>query len=100
MPEMLNAQDMMVMITQGDITDHTLEHLGESDRGVALYRKTLLEQIDASSAGEDPLGVVRDPAKNTPWIELPVEKHLGYAFDGVPASTTYDSPTAKSQSPR
>lgn len=92
MPEVLNAQDMMVMITQGDITDHAAENLAESDRGVALYRRTLLEQIERVERGEDPLGVVRDPSKNSPWIELPVERHLGYGFTGVPASTTYSFP--------
>ncbi|HEY8692807.1 MAG TPA: hypothetical protein VIR57_08705 [Chloroflexota bacterium] len=92
MPEVLNAQDMMVMITQGDVTDHTAENLGESDRGVALYRKTLLEQVDCVESGEDPLGVVRDPARNTPWIELPIERHLGYTFTGVAATTTYTFP--------
>jgi 5,5'-dehydrodivanillate O-demethylase len=92
MPEVLNAQDMMVMITQGPVTDHTLEHLGESDRGVALYRRTLLDQIDRVERGLDPLGVVRDEAKNMPWIDLPVEKHLGYALDGVAASPSYVFP--------
>lgn len=92
MPEVLNAQDMMVMITQGPITDHTAEHLGESDRGVALYRRVLLEQAERAMRGEDPLGVVRDPAKNTPWIELPVEKHLGYSIAGAAATTSYEFP--------
>lgn len=92
MPEILNAQDMMVMITQGDITDHSLENLAESDRGVALYRRTLLEQVERVERGEDPLGVVRDPRKNSPWIEFPIERHLGYTFTGVPASTTYTYP--------
>ncbi len=92
MPEILNAQDMMVMVTQGEITDHTVEHLGESDRGVALYRRTLLEQIERVERGEDPLGVVRDPAKNSPWITLPIERHLGYTFTGVEASAAYSFP--------
>jgi 5,5'-dehydrodivanillate O-demethylase len=92
MPEILNAQDMMVMITQGEITDHTAENLAESDRGVALYRRTLLEQIDRVERGEDPLGVVRDPARNSPWIDLPIERHLGYTFTGAAASTTYAFP--------
>jgi 5,5'-dehydrodivanillate O-demethylase len=92
MPEVLNAQDMMVMATQGAITDHTLENLGECDRGVALYRRTLLEQVDKVERGEDPLGVVRDPAKNTPWIDIPVEKHLGYALTGAAATTSYEIP--------
>jgi 5,5'-dehydrodivanillate O-demethylase len=92
MPEVLNAQDMMVMITQGPVTDHSVEHLAESDRGVALYRRVLHDGVDAVERGEDPSGVVRDPAKNTPWIELPVEKDLGYQLNGAQATTSYDIP--------
>jgi 5,5'-dehydrodivanillate O-demethylase len=91
-PEQLNAQDMMVMETQGPITDHVLEHLAESDRGVALYRRTLLEQAEIAMRGEDPLGVIRDEARNTPWIEIEVEKHLGYSLAGATASAAYDFP--------
>lgn len=79
----INAQDMMVWITQGPITDHALEHLGESDRGVALYRKTLHEQVDRVERGEDPMGVIRDPAKNTPYIQMPIERHVGYDLGEV-----------------
>lgn len=81
--EILSAQDTMVMITQAPITDHTLENLGESDRGVALYRKTLLEQVEVALRGEDPLGVVRDASTNTPWLPLPTESELDYSFAGV-----------------
>ena len=92
MPEQINAQDMMVWITQGAITDHTLEHLGESDRGVALYRRTLLEELAKVERGEDPLGVVRDAAENTPYIRLPVEKQVNYSLAGVAASANYAFP--------
>ncbi len=94
MPDQLNAQDMMVMISQGEITDHTLENLAESDQGVILYRRTLLREVERVERGEDPLGVVRDPAKNTPWIDLPIEKEVSFGFQGVQASAAYDFPDA------
>jgi len=90
MLDTINGQDMMVMVTQGTITDHTLENLGESDRGVALYRKTLLEEIERVERGEDPMGVVRDPAKNTPFIQLPKEEVVGYVLTGVQNSVNSD----------
>jgi 5,5'-dehydrodivanillate O-demethylase oxygenase subunit len=92
-PEQLNAQDIMVMVSQGEITDHATEHLGRSDKGVVLYRETLLKQLERVQGGQDPLGVVRDVAKNTPWIDLPIERHLGYTFSGVQSSAAYDYPT-------
>jgi 5,5'-dehydrodivanillate O-demethylase len=92
MPEKINPQDMMVWITQGPITDHTLENLGESDRGVALYRRTLLDEIARVERGEDPAGVVRDPRENTPYIELPIEKEIGYSLAGAAASAAYAFP--------
>jgi 5,5'-dehydrodivanillate O-demethylase len=92
MPEKINPQDMMVWISQGPITDHALEHLGESDRGVSLYRKMLLDDIERVERGEDPRGVIRDPAKNTPFIELPIEKHVGYSLAGAAASAMYAFP--------
>jgi 5,5'-dehydrodivanillate O-demethylase len=36
-----------------------------SDRGVAMLRRLLKEQIDIVRDGGDPMGVIRDPAKNT-----------------------------------
>ena len=62
--------DMMAWITQGAVTPRNLEHLGVSDRGVILYRSMLSDAIDAVARGEDPPGLVRDPAKNYPMIDI------------------------------
>ncbi len=82
----LNGQDLMVMYTQGDISDRSTENLGQSDRGVALYRRCLHEQLERIERGEDPMGVVRDPALNEPFIKLPLERHVDYDLSGVQAS--------------
>jgi 5,5'-dehydrodivanillate O-demethylase len=63
--EMILAQDSMAWETQGPIADRSREHLGATDRGVIMYRKLLKEQIEIVGKGGDPMGVVRDPAKNT-----------------------------------
>jgi len=38
------------------------------------------------------LGVVRDPEKNNPFIELPIERETGYSLSGTRASPAYDFP--------
>ncbi len=68
--ETTKGQDMMAWITQGEISDRTTEHPVTSDRGVLLYRKLLLENIEKVERGEDPLGTVRDPSINEPMIEI------------------------------
>jgi 5,5'-dehydrodivanillate O-demethylase len=55
---------MMAWVTQGTISDRTTERLGSSDKGVILYRSVMMEQIERVERGEDPLGVIRDPAMN------------------------------------
>jgi 5,5'-dehydrodivanillate O-demethylase len=55
------AQDHMAWETQGPVTDRTAEHLSYSDRGVALFRRLLKENMDRVARGLDPMGVVRDP---------------------------------------
>ena len=82
----LNGQDMLAMLSQGDISDRTTERLGTSDTGVILYRALLNEQIERVERGEDPLGTVRAAATNEPWIELPREQAVGFAFPGARAS--------------
>lgn len=58
------GQDAMAYESQGPIADRTREHLLTADRGVALFRKMLLEQIQAVQHGKDPIGLVRDPKLN------------------------------------
>ena len=94
----INGQDAMVTISQGPVTDHALENLGESDRGVALYRKVLIEQMERVERGEDPLGVVRDPAKNEPYIRLPMERHWTYGLAGVQNSAIHMFPERELES--
>ena len=45
--------------------DRSLETLGESDRGIVMFRRMLDEQIGRVERGEEPtVAVVRDPALN------------------------------------
>jgi hypothetical protein len=72
------GQDMMAWVTQGDIT----ERLGTSDKGIILYRQVLLEQIERVQRGEDPVGVIRDPARNTPFLSVPRERNAFFTHAG------------------
>ena len=54
----------MAWETQGPLTDRATEHLGVGDEGIIEFRKLLKEQIERVQQGFDPIGVIRDPAKN------------------------------------
>jgi hypothetical protein len=54
--------DYEAQVGQGPITFHSEEHLVSSDRGVALVRRLLRQQLDALAEGRDPIGVSFDPA--------------------------------------
>jgi 5,5'-dehydrodivanillate O-demethylase len=56
------AQDTCAWETQGLVADREHERLATSDRGVALLREVMKEQIERVQQGLDPLGVIRDPA--------------------------------------
>jgi len=73
-------QDEMGWIGQGPISDRTQEHLATSDKGVILYHNLILENIAKVERGEDPMGVVRDPAKNEPYIEIGIEGAARVSF--------------------
>ena len=59
----VDGQDMMAWITQGAIADRTLENLGASDNGIALYRRVLRREIKKVEEGIDPMYTFRDPAR-------------------------------------
>lgn len=54
--------DKEAQVSQRPIAVHALEHLGTSDRGIVMFRRLLREAVDAVRAGEDPPGIIRDPA--------------------------------------
>jgi len=57
-------QDRCAQESQGSNFDRTGEHWGVSDEGVILLRRLFRQSIEAVQRGEDPVGVIRDPAKN------------------------------------
>lgn len=58
------------MEQQGPISDRTREHLVASDVGIVRMRRMLREAMDAVERGEDPIGVIRDPAKQVVHYDL------------------------------
>jgi 5,5'-dehydrodivanillate O-demethylase len=77
-------QDYMCWITQGDIARRHLEKLGESDRGIILFRKMLLEQVNRVRAGQEPtINVFRDAAESE-GLDVPVIPNEADALVGAP----------------
>jgi 5,5'-dehydrodivanillate O-demethylase len=64
------GQDALVWVAQGAKADRTLERLGESDRGILIFRDLMRRQLDAVAEGGEPLNVFRDPARNV-CIDVP-----------------------------
>ena len=64
-------QDFLAWAGQGRIADRTQEHLGASDRGIVMMRRRFFEDLERVTAGEDPKGLIRDPACNV-RVKLPV----------------------------
>ena len=69
-------QDRAAQESQGTVYDRSTEHLGATDKGVILLRRLYRESIEAVQKGRDPLGVVRDPAKNAILRLVPHEDLL------------------------
>lgn len=75
-------QDIVAWVGQGRITDRSRENLGASDRGIALLRRQLFNDIEAVQAGRDPKGVLRDPARNQ-QVFLPSDAR-DFFLNGLP----------------
>jgi 5,5'-dehydrodivanillate O-demethylase oxygenase subunit len=82
MLEYIHAQDTMAWETQGAIADRTREHLATHDRGVTMYRKMLLRELEKIDDGRDPMCTFRD---HSPVIDLPNEFHKDMQSEGFRA---------------
>jgi 5,5'-dehydrodivanillate O-demethylase len=67
-----SGQDISAWVTQGPIADRSQEKLGESDKGIILYRRMLRQQLAIIEDEGEPMNVFRDPAANV-RIDLPWE---------------------------
>ncbi|MBN8850071.1 MULTISPECIES: aromatic ring-hydroxylating dioxygenase subunit alpha [unclassified Sphingomonas] len=65
-------QDIVAWAGQGAIADRTEEHLGQSDLGIVMLRRTFDENMKAVAEGRDPKGLIRDPERNK-CVELPIK---------------------------
>jgi 5,5'-dehydrodivanillate O-demethylase len=61
-------QDDAAVDSQGPVANRTREHLGSSDKGIAMFRSMVKRSIEAVAKGRDPAGVIRD--ENHAPIEL------------------------------
>lgn len=64
-------QDFIAWVGQGALADRSKEHLGTSDKGVALVRDRLFADMERVEKGEEPMAIMRDAAAND-CIELPI----------------------------
>ena len=67
-----SGQDITAWVTQGAIADRSQERLGESDKGIILYRKMLRDQLRILEDDGQPMNVFRDAGSNV-RIDLPWE---------------------------
>ena len=58
------GQDIAAWAAQGEIVDRSIEKLGESDRGIIIFREMLRRQLRVVEDGGEPLNVFRDPQTN------------------------------------
>ena len=64
-------QDFIGWVGQGTFADRTQEHLGKSDKGIAMIRRRFFDDMERIEKGEDPKAIMRDPKANE-RIQLPI----------------------------
>jgi 5,5'-dehydrodivanillate O-demethylase len=79
--DVVDNQDIMAWETQGRIAKRDAERLGTTDRGVILFRNMLKRELAKIEAGDDPIGVIRDPEENRS-IDFPLERNKVHFIDG------------------
>ncbi len=81
------GQDVMSWTGQGVVADRTKENLGRSDRGVQMFRRRLLDDLEAVERGDDPSGLIWDPAQNQ-CVRFPNELRRLYLDAPTPEALT------------
>ncbi|MEE2686812.1 MAG: aromatic ring-hydroxylating dioxygenase subunit alpha, partial [Chloroflexota bacterium] len=80
-----SGQDIVAWVTQGAIADRSQEKLGESDKGIILYRRQLRQQLAILEDGGQPMNIFRNPSENV-QLDLPWEGRddpWGFARKGL-----------------
>jgi 5,5'-dehydrodivanillate O-demethylase len=86
----LISQDYVAWLGAGPLVDRTREHLTHTDAGVIMFRKKLRDEAAIVARGGDPMGVIRDAAKNR-RITLPgARKNYGLHGEGLPGMVGED----------
>jgi 5,5'-dehydrodivanillate O-demethylase len=86
-------QDIIGWVGQGRIADRTKENLRSSDIGIVEMRKRFFADFDKVAKGEDPSGILRDPAK-AKCVALP-DVMRKYNVEGVPLADYAKHPLLK-----
>ena len=87
-------QDFVAWVGQGVVADREKEHLAASDKGVLMMRRRFMADLEAVARGEEPKGLIRDPAKNHK-VQLPAANRDFY-IHGLPRSQMLHHPTVGS----
>jgi 5,5'-dehydrodivanillate O-demethylase len=83
-------QDIVAWVGQGRIAQRSEEMLGASDRGIAMLRRQLFDDIDAVRTGRDPKGVLRN-AETNQKVFLPSDSR-DFFLHGLPLETYRNHP--------